>query len=508
MFGIMLPRPAQATEGANSCVDSPLFNQITEVSKGLDDAQTLYHQYLQWVQMAQNRSAWQQVITDHRAAVQELNNRKVAVINTLTELYSNGDVAFQTGADGNGYNYSNGRFHKGVKPLFPSDSGGEDGTDWNDLINDERAKMSETLATYIAGIADADARASLRYCGTAAPGNPASTFYKGYLGLVRPNFCVEEVQECTTAAVTTPAPRNSTVPTIRNNTGRNGATGILSGIGRGGVFAGGGRFDRPIVSPDDSSDSVDGDATVTIGEDEGGGNATPPLQTCVCVAREKPNCIQDWAQSFGGLVYQWNEQRKKELDLRGQSVQAMRSLDEINELKRSLQQAMTAQGATGVAGNLADEDLKAKFLAFFPGRYTSLYNRLGTLRQNTCARMALRPLTELYQRVTAEARQYDVALLPSGEDAGSTLVDTGKMVDAVRRATNLNLQAEDFANMRQGNCGPTASCVENDDQNRCQRYMYDTPSTIAWAQQNASAIAGNKAKFRQLTCGDATYPLP
>ena len=507
MMVMALHRPALAVEAGNSCVDSPLYGQMADLNKGLDDAQTLYNQYLQWVAMIESRTLWQGQIADHRTALQELRNRQAAVISSLGELYSNGDVAFQTGADGNGYTYTNKQFHKGVQPFFPRDLGGEDGTDWNDLINDERAKMSETLATFIAGVADTDARASLRYCAVATSGDPASIFYKGYLGLVRPNFCVEEVQECTTTAVTTPAPKNSTIPKVINNTGRNGATGILGGIGRGGILGGGGRFGRPIVSPNDSSDSVDGDTTTTTTGDRGGGGTTPLLQTCVCVAREKPNCIANWTQVFGGQSYQWNEQRKKELDLRGQSVQAMRSIDEINAQSRSLQQAMIAQGATGMSGTLSDDELKAKFLAFHPARYTAIYNQLAQLRQDSCAKGSVRPLTDLYQRVTAEARQYDVALLPTGAENGSSMVDDSKVAGVVSRATNLTLQSDDFVNLRRGNCGPQYSCVETNDQNVCQRYLYDVPTTIAWAQQNASAIVGNKAKFRLLTCGDATYPL-
>jgi hypothetical protein len=113
----------------------------------------------------------------------------------------------------------------------------------------------------------------------------------------------------------------------------------------------------------------------------------------------------------------------------------------------------------------------------------------------------------LYQRVTAEARQYDVALLPTGTEKGSSMIDDSKVAGVVSRASGLSLQSDDFVNLRRGNCGPQYSCVETNDQNVCQRYLYDVPTTIAWAQQNASAIVGNKAKFRLLTCGDATYPL-
>ncbi len=402
-------------------------------------------------------------------------------------MYSNGDVAFQTGADGNGYRYSSGQFHKGVQPFFPRDLGGEDGTDWNDLINDERAKMSETLATFIAGVADTDARASLRYCAANAPSDPASTLVKGMLGLMKPNFCMEETQQCTTTTVQTPvvvprAPSRNSTPTLMPQSGS--------------------RFNSNnpgINNLPDSSDDDTGASETTYN--------TTNVETCVCVVREKPNCIANWTQVFGGQAYQWNEQRKKELDLRGQSVQAMRSIDEINAQSRSLQQAMIAQGATGMSGTLSDNELKAKFLAFHPARYTAIYNQLAQLRQDPCAKGSIRPLTDLYQRVTAEARQYDVALLPTGDNAGSSLVEPSAMVAAIQRATNLTLQPEDFANLRQGNCGPQYSCVETNDQNVCQRYLYDVPTTIAWAQQNASAIVGNKARFRLLTCGDATYPL-
>ena len=445
MIVTALHRPALAVEAGNSCVDSPLYGQMADLTKGLDDAQTLYNQYLQWVAMIESRALWQTQIADHRSALQELRNRQAAVITSLGELYSNGDVAFQTGADGNGYIYTNKQFHKGVQPFFPRDLGGEDGTDWYDLINDERAQISETLATFIAGKAAEDARASLRYCAASAPSNPASVFVKGFLGRMKPNFCTEEEQQC---------------GDINFNNAPNTALG-----------------------------------------------SNIKLNNCPCVAVEKPNCIDNWAQSFGGLVYSWNEQRKNELNLRGQSIQAMRAIDEINAQSRALQQAMIAQGATGITGTLSDDDLKAKFLAFHPARYTAIYNQLAQLRQDSCAKGSVRPLTDLYQRVTAEARQYDVALLPTGAENGSSMVDDSKVAGVVSRATNLTLQSDDFVNLRRGNCGPQYSCVETNDQNVCQRYLYDVPTTIAWAQQNASAIVGNKAKFRLLTCGDATYPL-
>ena len=168
---------------------------------------------------------------------------------------------------------------------------------------------------------------------------------------------------------------------------------------------------------------------------------------------------------------------------------------------------MIAQGATGISGTLSDDELKAKFLAFHPARYTAIYNQLAQLRQDPCAKGSIRPLTDLYQRVTAEARQYDVTLLPTGTENGSSMMDDSKVAGVVSRATGLTLQSDDFANLRRGNCGPQYSCVETNDQNVCQRYLYDVPTTIAWAQQNASAIVGNKARFRLLTCGDATYPL-
>lgn len=491
MMVMAVQRPAQAAEAVNaatSCVDSSLFDQMAEVDKGLDDAQSVYHQYLQWVTLAQNRTALQSQIADHRTALQELRDREVKVIASLSKLYSNGDVAFQTGADGKGYEYTNKKSHKGVQPFFPKDLGGEDGTDWNDLINDERTQTSKTLATFIAGVADTDARASMRYCAANAPSNSASALVKGMLGLMKPNFCMEETQQCTTTTVQTPVvvtrpPSQNSTPTL--------------------IPQGGSRFrsNNPgINNLPDSSDDDTGSSETTYN--------TTNVETCVCVVREKPNCIAGWAQGFGGQVYQWNEQRKKELDLRGQSVQTMRSLDELNALGRSLQQAMIAQGATGITGSLSDDDLKSKFLAFHPARYTAIYNQLAQLRQDPCAKRSIRPLTDLYQRVTAEARQYDVTLLPTGDEVGSTLVEPSSMVAAIQWVTNLTLQPEDFAKMRQGNCGPTASCVESDKQNRCQRYVYDIPSTIAWVQQNAGAIAGNKARFRQLTCGDATYPLP
>jgi len=437
MIVTALQQPAWAVEAGNSCVDSPLYGQMADLNKGLDDAQTLYNQYLQWATMIESRALRQGKIADHRTALQELRNRQAAVITSLGELYSNGDVAFQTGADGNGYTYTNKQFHKGVQPFFPKDLGGEDGTDWNDLINNERPQTSKTLTTFIAGKAAKDARASLRYCSGQEPAKPADAFVKGFLGLMKPNFCAEEVQQCTTSC-------------------------------------------------------------------DNGGNCNT---ACVCVAQEIPGCVNAWAQTVGGGAYNWNEQRKNELNLRGQSIQAMRAIDEMNAQSRSLQQAMIAQGATGITGTLSDDDLKAKFLAFHPARYTAIYNQLAQLRQDSCAKGSVRPLTDLYQRVTAEARQYDVALLPTGAENGSSMVDDSKVAGVVSRAAGLTLQPDDFVNLRRGNCGPQYSCVETNDQNVCQRYLYDVPTTIAWAQQNASAIVGNKAKFRLLTCGDATYPL-
>jgi hypothetical protein len=490
MMVMALHRPAWAVEAGNSCIDSPLYGQMADLTKGLDDAQTLYNQYLQWVAMIESRTLWQGKIADHRSALQELRHRQAAVIISLGELYSNGDVAFQTGADGKGYTYTNKQFHKGVQPFFPKDLGGEDGTDWNDLINDERAQTSKTLATFIAGKAAEDARASLRYCAANAPSNPASVFVKGFLGLMKPNFCAEETQQCTTTTVQNPvvvprAPSRNSTPTL--------------------IPRSSSRFNSNNPGINNSSDS-DNDSTDSTGDTETTDNTTS-VETCVCVAREKPNCIDNWAQSFGGLVYSWNEQRKNELNLRGQSIQAMRAIDEINAQSRSLQQAMIAQGATGITGTLSDDDLKAKFLAFHPARYTAIYNQLAQLRQDSCTKSMVRPLTDLYQRVTAEARQYDVALLPTGTENGSSLVDDSKVAGVVSRAAGLSLQPDDFVNLRRGNCGPQYSCVETNDQNVCQRYLYDVPTTIAWAQQNASAIVGNKAKFRLLTCGDATYPL-
>jgi hypothetical protein len=484
MMVMALHRPALAVEAGNSCVDSPLYGQMADLNKGLDDAQTLYNQYLQWVAMIESRALWQGKINDHRSALQELRNRQAAVITSLGELYSNGAVAFETGADGKGYTYTNKQFHKGVQPFFPKDLGGEDGTDWNDLINDERAQTSKTLATFIAGKAAEDARASLRYCAANAPSNPASVFVKGFLGLMKPNFCAEETQQCPTSTV-----RNSVA--VPSDPARNTPSSIPNN--RSGF-----RSNNP-----GTNSRATGVGNVGMGTQD----APSQVANCVCVTKERPGCIDNWAQSFGGLVYSWNEQRKNELNLRGQSIQAMRAIDEINAQSRALQQAMIAQGATGITGTLSDDDLKAKFLAFHPARYTAIYNQLAQLRQDSCAKGSVRPLTDLYQRVTAEARQYDVALLPTGAENGSSMVDDSKVAGVVSRATNLTLQSDDFVNLRRGNCGPQYSCVETNDQNVCQRYLYDVPTTIAWAQQNASAIVGNKAKFRLLTCGDATYPL-
>ncbi|MFN9252993.1 MAG: hypothetical protein ACK6BL_03490 [Holosporaceae bacterium] len=489
--------------GGGECNDGSLINRINSLDTSLDAAKRLYRNYVLWITQAQNRPIWQQQINDHLAAVQELRNREAAVISILSELYTSGSTAFHTGADGSGYNYTNGNFHKGVKPFFPKDLGGEDGTDWNDLINDERAQTSKNLATFIATKAAEDARASLRYCAANAPSDPASTLRKGNLGLITANFCTEETQQCTTTTVPNPS---------------------------------GGRTR--------------------------GANVSNQRTTCVCVARERPGCIDSWAQGFGGLVYNWNEQRKKEMNLRGQSIQAMRSIDEINAQGRSLQQAMIDQGATGVSGTLSDSDLKAKFLAFLPSRYSDIFNQLAVLRTDSCAKQALNSLNKLYQRVTGEARQYEVARLVAGYgpscpnpasqmsctqpvctgtgsnvscgqsvctlngvtvdpscmkqpdkcvSQSSAQVNQDEIAAIVATATGLAVETADFTNLRGGTCGPQYSGGTSTAASSCayvtDRYMYDIPTAIAWAQQNASAIPGNKAKFKKLTCGDAIYPL-
>jgi hypothetical protein len=53
---------------------------MADLTKGLDDAKTLYSQYLQWVTMIESRTLWQGQIADHRSALQELRNRQAAVI--------------------------------------------------------------------------------------------------------------------------------------------------------------------------------------------------------------------------------------------------------------------------------------------------------------------------------------------------------------------------------------------------------------------------------------------
>lgn len=516
MMVMVVQRPAQATEAATSCVDSPLFDQMAEVDKGLDDAQSVYHQYLQWVTLARSREFWQEQVADHRTALQELHKREEAVISSLSDLYSNGNVVFQTGADGIGYTYTNGKFHKGVQPFFSKDLGGEDDTDWNDLVDDERTKMSVKLATFLANIAYQDINASEEYCSSSNVVNPMSPFLKGYLGIIQNNFCGDNFQQCGGLAVPKASiPSIQSPSTNKNLLNFNDAMPPRRSIEKGGATQ---NFSSSLNLTGSSSlvfqpKALQNNSGTSVAKDPSAKNgpvASTGGQGCVCSPNKNAYCIENWVRNFGGLVYQWNEQRKKELDLRGQSVQAMRSLDELNALGRSLQQAMMIQSGTGTrkVSNLNDDDLKEKFLSFLPARYGALFNRLSALRQNACAGMAVRPLTDLYQRVTSEARQYDVTLLPTGDDAGSTLIDSGKMAEAIKKATTIALQPEDFAKMRQGNCGPTASCAESDEQTRCQRYVYDIPSTIAWAQQNASAIVGNKAKFRQLTCGDATYPLP
>ena len=460
--------------GGGECNDGSLINRINSLDTSLDAAKRLYRNYVLWITQAQNRPIWQQQINDHLAAVQELRNREAAVIAKLGELYSDSATAYGTGANGKGYTYTSGKAYKGVKPLFPKDLGGEDYTDYLDLINDESRNMSQTLATFIAGIAAQDAHASPRFCKPKPPApapKPPAPAPKYILGRVKANFCTEEVQKCTTTTV------------------------------------------------------------------------------CVCVAREIPGCVDAWAQTVGGGAYNWNEQRKKELYLRGISIKAMRSIDELNAKGKALQQEMAAQGATGVSGTLSDSDLKAKFLAFLPSRYSDIFNQLAVLRTDSCAKQALNSLNKLYQRVTGEARQYEVARLVAGygpscpNPADAMVCDQNKctlngvVVDpaclpppekcvassraqvnqdqiaaVVAAATGLALETADFTNLRSGGCGPQYSGGISTAASSCSyvtdRYMYDIPSTIAWAQQNAGAIAGNKARFRQLTCGDATYPLP
>lgn len=487
---LLLTAASQSTwaTGGAECTDGSLAKKINDLGASLDAAKQLYRSYLLWINLAQNRSIWQQMIADHLAAVQELRSREAKVISILSELYTSGSTAFHTGADGSGYNYTNGNFHKGVKPFFPKDLGGEDGTDWADVINDERAQTSQTLATFIGGIAAQDAHASLRFCAGQGPANP---IVKGLLGLIKPNFCTEEVQQCTTQC-----------------------------------------------------------------DDKRNCNTF-----CVCVAQEIPGCVNAWARTVGGAAYNWNEQRKKELNLRGISINAMRAIDDLNAKGKALQQEMAAQGATGVSGTLSDSDLKAKFLAFLPSRYSDIFNQLAVLRTDSCAKQALDSLNKLYQRVTGEARQYEVARLaaaygPSCPNPASQMSCTqpvctgtgsnvscgqsvctlnGVTVDpscmkqpdkcvsqssaqvnqdeiaVVAAATGLALETADFTNLRGGTCGPQYSGGTSTAASSCayvtDRYMYDIPTAIAWAQQNASAIPGNKAKFKKLTCGDAIYPL-
>jgi hypothetical protein len=75
MIVTALQQPAWAVEAGNSCINSPLYGQMADLTKGLDDAQTLYNQYLQWVAMIESRALWQTQIADHRSALQELRNR-------------------------------------------------------------------------------------------------------------------------------------------------------------------------------------------------------------------------------------------------------------------------------------------------------------------------------------------------------------------------------------------------------------------------------------------------
>ncbi|MBU3655272.1 MAG: hypothetical protein FGM23_02790 [Alphaproteobacteria bacterium] len=477
---LLLTAASQSTwaTGGAECTDGSLAKKINDLGTSLDAAKQLYRSYLLWINLAQNRSIWQQMIADHLAAVQELRSREAKVISILSELYTSGSTAFHTGADGSGYNYTNGNFHKGVKPFFPKDLGGEDGTDWADVINDERAQTSQTLATFVTTpIAETDMSISPIYCPTGENPPPPPPNPKGYLGKVVLNFCYK----CPS-----------------------------------GGYPGG----------------------------------------------EIPGCKKSWLERFGGGAYNWNEQRKKELNLRGISINAMRAIDDLNAKGKALQQEMAAQGATGVGGTMSDDDLKAKFLAFLPARYVDLYNQLAVLRTDSCAKLGLNSLNKLYQRVTGEARQYEVARLaaaygPSCPNPASqmsctqpvctgtgsnvscgqsvctlngvtvdpaclpppekcvassrALVNQDEIAAVVAAATGLALETADFTNLRGGTCGPQYSGGTSTAASSCayvtDRYMYDIPTAIAWAQQNASAIPGNKAKFKKLTCGDATYPL-
>jgi hypothetical protein len=499
---------AQAAQPAN-CVGDTTAAQLANLSAALDAQKSLYQNYVSWLVQEGQRGFWQGKITDHNNAVADLRNQQATIISSLGSLYTDGDTVFKTGAAGSGFNAASGQFYKGIKPFMV----GEDKTTYLDVVSgamNTTPPAPTNLTVPKSAREEASDAVSSAIVNNVVSADVAVAAYQS---------CRNNVQPASYASSYCPPPSPNSVK-----------LGPIKAS-----FCDGKGQDVVLTLP-----------AITI---------TGVVTAAQCW--DHPD-TRAWAGTLQGQLFEWAERRKKEIYVRADRIKAMRALDDLNTVKKQLQQQMAVDsgipltGANGIA-NFATMQGNADVPSFIPQRYTQLYNRLASLRSGGCASDYHGSLDSLYRQVTGESRQYDPARLLNAQcskaaravctvnnatqtssctldgqpfnpacqaemenctplSKSRTMAEQGEVAVVVNAATSLGLTTADFDRVRSGGCGPVVATVAPPPQDAscppvATRYSYPIPETIAWAQKNAGAIPQNKQTFGQLTCGTGQYPI-